>query len=82
LDKAVYDVDITLEQRFRLLSKVAQDRKQINQDLRLALDEIQEKGMGKGHPKVLDLLYPSGTTARGDLEGLAALRKQVPEVLE
>jgi len=36
--------------------------------------------MGKGHPLVLDLLFPEGTTARADLEGLVALRRQLPEL--
>ena len=37
--------------------------------------------MGKGHVLALDLLFPAGTTARADLEGLVALRKQVPELI-
>jgi hypothetical protein len=35
--------------------------------------------MGKGHPYLLDVLFPKGTTARDDLEGLFALRTQLPE---
>ena len=81
LDKALLDVDISLEQRVRLLQKVAKDGKKVSSDVRVAVEEIREKGMGKGHPLVLDLLFPTGTTVRSDLEGLFALRKQVPEVL-
>lgn len=82
LDKALFDLDITAEQRVRLLQRVAQKSKKVSSDLRVAVEEIQEKGMGKGHPLVLDLLFPTGTTVRSDLEGLLALRKQVPEVLD
>lgn len=81
LDKALLDVDKSLEQRVRLLQKVAKDQKKIASDVRVAIEEVREKGMGKGHPLVLDLLFPTGSTIRSDLEGLAALRKQVPEVL-
>ena len=81
LDKALLDVDISMEQRVRLLQKVAKDGKKVSSDVRVAVEEIREKGMGKGHPLVLDLLFPTGTTVRSDLEGLFALRKQVPEVL-
>ena len=49
--------------------------------MKLAAEEIREKGMGKGHVLAIDLLFPTGTTARSDLEGLLALRKQVPELL-
>ena len=82
LDKALLDVDKTPKQRARLLRKVAEDGEQIASDVRDAIDEVREKGMGKGHPLVLDLLFPTGSTIRGDLEGLAALRKQVPEALK
>ena len=82
LDKALLDVDVSPNQRVRLLQKVARDAKIIQRDVKAAVTEIQEKGMGKGHPLVLDLLFPTGTTARADLEGLAALRKQVPELAE
>ena len=71
LDKALLDVDKTPKQRARLLRKVAEDGEQIASDVRDAIDEVREKGMGKGHPLVLDLLFPTGSTIRGDLEGLA-----------
>ena len=38
--------------------------------------------MGKGHPEAIQKLWPTGTTARADIEGLFALRSQVPETLE
>jgi len=80
LDKALLDVDKNPQQRIRLLQKVAGDGKKIVSDVRVAAAEVQEKGIGKGHPILLDLLFPDGTTARSDLEGLVALRKQLPEL--
>ncbi|EOD40825.1 hypothetical protein EMIHUDRAFT_439471 [Emiliania huxleyi CCMP1516] len=80
LDKALLDVDKNPQQRIRLLQKVAGDGKKIVSDVRVAAAEVQEKGIGKGHPLLLDLLFPDGTTARSDLEGLVALRKQLPEL--
>lgn len=81
LDKALLDVDKSPKQRVRLLQNVAKDAKTVSSDLRIAVEEVREKGMGKGHPLVLDLLFPTGSTVRSDLEGLAALRKQVPELI-
>lgn len=49
-------------------------------DVRTAVTEIQQKGFGKGHPGAIELLFPTGTTARADIEGLAALRSQLPEL--
>mmetsp|Transcript_6267 Transcript_6267/g.20042 ORF Transcript_6267/g.20042 Transcript_6267/m.20042 type:complete len:410 (-) Transcript_6267:160-1389(-) len=80
LDKALLDVDKNPQQRIRLLQKVAGDGKKIVSDVRVAAAEVQEKGIGKGHPLLLDLLFPDGTTARSDLEGFVALRKQLPEL--
>ena len=45
-------------------------------DLRKSVQTIQEKGFGKGHPEVIETLWPKGTIAREDIEGLVALRKQ------
>jgi len=80
LDKAIFDIDKTPEQRVRLLQKVAQEGRRVQSDLRAAAAEVQEKGMGKGHPFLINLLFPEGTTARSDLEGVVALRKQLPEL--
>ena len=49
-------------------------------DLKEALDILREKGVGKGHPNVINLLWPEGTVARGDLEGLTAVRRQLPKL--
>ena len=80
LDKAVLSVDLGVGSRLRLLSKALQDPKLV-EDVTKSADILREKGFGKGHPEVINILYPSGTTARSDLEGLTALRKQVPEAL-
>lgn len=80
LDKALLDVDAGPQARIRLLQRALKDSA-LQEDVKLAAEEIREKGMGKGHVLALDLLFPTGTTARADLEGLMALRKQVPELL-
>ena len=81
LDKALLDVDAAPKARVRLLQRALKDRA-LQKDVKLAAEEIREKGMGKGHVLAIDLLFPTGTTARADLEGLLALRKQVPELLQ
>lgn len=80
LDKALLSVDLGPRERARLLRKAVADPK-ARDDLKSAIEVLREKGMGKGHPEAIELLWPRGTTARADLEGLTALRKQVPEVL-
>ena len=81
LDKALLDVDAAPKARVRLLQRALKDRA-LQKDVKLAAEEIREKGMGKGHVLAIDLLFPTGTTARSDLDGLLALRKQVPELLQ
>lgn len=83
LDKAVLGVDMKPEGRLKVLLQIpAKSGRQLAGDLQAAAEEIREKGFGKGHPAALDLLVPTGTTARSDLEGLLALRRQLPEALE
>jgi len=81
LDKSLLSVDLGVGSRLRLLNKAVKDPA-LQSDVRAAIDVIRERGFGKGHPEAIDLLWPTGTTARADLEGLTALRKQIPEVLE
>ena len=81
LDKALLDVDAAPKARIKLLQRALKDS-YLKGDVKLAAKEIREKGMGKGHVLAIDLLFPTGTTARADLEGLLALRKQVPELLQ
>ena len=81
LDKALLSVDIGPGPRVRLLQRALKD-KALQEDVKKAVDIIQTQGFGKGHPEAIDILWPTGTTARSDLEGLTALRKQVPEALK
>lgn len=81
LDKALLNIDVEPSERFSLLQEALSDPV-LSEDLRSAAGILQEKGFGKGHPEVIEKLWPKGTTARADLEGLSALRKQVPEVLQ
>lgn len=81
LDKALLDVDVGPGPRFRNFQRALKDPS-FPEDLRSAVEIIQQKGFGKGHPEVIEKLWPTGTTARADIEGLAALRKQAPEILE
>ena len=79
LDKAILSVDATVEGRIRNLQKVVKDPA-LRTDLKEALDILRDKGVGKGHPDVINLLWPEGTVARGDLEGLTAVRRQLPKL--
>jgi len=81
LDKATLGVDVDPKQRVRLFQRAVKDPA-LQKDVRRAITAIRTQGMGKGHPKVIELLWPTGTTARSDIESLFALRKQIPEVLE
>lgn len=80
LDKSLLDVDLGLGSRIRLFAKAVSDPALV-QDVRASVDVLSKSGFAKGHPEVIERLFPRGTTARADLEGLTALRKQLPEVL-
>lgn len=82
LDKALLDVDTKPAARIRNLQKVLQNSSSVVSDLSRAVTAIAEKGFKEGHVEAIDTLWPKGTVARRDLEGLQALRKQIPEVLE
>lgn len=82
LDKALLDVDAPPQARIKNLRKALQDPAAIAQDLGKAVGAVAEKGLRKGHPEALDALWPKGTTARADLEGIVALGKQLPEILQ
>ena len=81
LDKALLDVDVAPQARFRLLQRALKDP-QLKDDVASAVSAIQERGFGKGHPDAIEALWPAGTIARSDIEALAALRTQVPEALK
>ena len=79
LDRAFLQVDgVTPEGRFRSLQRAVQDP-ELRTDLTTAITLVRDKGFGKGHPAVIELLWPAGTQARRDLEAINALSKQLPE---
>jgi len=69
---------VTPEGRFRSLQRAVQDP-ELRADLTQAVTIVREQGFGKGHPAVIELLWPAGTQARRDLEAINALSKQLPE---
>ena len=71
LDKALLDVDVAPQARFRLLQRALKDP-QLKDDVASAVSAIQERGFGKGHPDAIEALWPAGTIARSDIEALAA----------
>jgi len=82
LDRAFLDVDVrTPEARIRSLQRAIQDPA-LYKDVSRAIDAVRTQGFGKGHPELIDILWPEGTIARRDLEGLQALTKQLPERFE
>jgi len=81
LDKAFLDIDATPESRLRNFQRAVQDPS-LRTDVTSAIDAIRTKGFGKGHPELINILWPEGTMARSDLEGLTALRTQLPEALK
>ena len=82
LDRVFLDIDMKPRTRSRTLFKVIERREEILTDVRTAVESIREKGFKDGHGEAIDLLFPKGTIVRSDLEGLQALRKQVPEAIE
>ncbi|CAE8695787.1 unnamed protein product [Polarella glacialis] len=82
LDKALLSVDATPRGRIKNLRKVLEDPATVLQDVGRAVGIIAEKGFQDGQAEAIDTLWPTGTIARADLEGLQALQKQFPEVLE
>lgn len=83
LDKALLDVDgaRTPQARSRLIQRALQDPK-LPKDISRGIDAVREEGMGKGHPELIDALWPEGTIAREDIEGIQALIKSLPERVE
>jgi len=83
LDKAFLDPsNLTNPQaRFRSFQRALQDP-DLSKDVSKAINVIRDKGFGKGHPELIETLWPKGTIARDDLEGILALRSQLPERLD
>jgi len=82
LDKALLSIDAPPSARIRNLRKILEDPSAVLKDLNRAANVLSTKGIKDGHPEAINVLFPRGTTARSDLEGLQALRKQVPEVVQ
>lgn len=82
LDTALLDVDATVEQRLSGLQAFISSPFEVVEALSTAAASVAEKGIGKGHPEALDAIFPKGTLARSDLDGLAALARQAPDLLE
>jgi len=81
LDRALVDVDgsRSAQGRVRSIQRALQDPK-FQKDVSKAVRVVRKKGFGKGHPQFIELLWPRGTVARSDIEGLQALvTKQLPE---
>lgn len=80
LDKALLDVDgaSNPSSRFRLIQRAVQDPT-FREDVTKGIDAIQKDGFGKGHPTLIEALWPKGTIARSDIEGIQALVKSLPE---
>jgi len=81
LDKALLDIDMKPQARLRNLQKALRDP-DLPVDVNTAIRAIRKDGFRKGHPDAINTLWPVGTTARSDLEGLSALTKQLPEALK
>ena len=80
LDKAVNDIDASPADRLAALQSVLQkDLPDVAKDLRSAVQAIADKGLVEGQDEVLETLFPVGTIARSDIDGLQALREQLPE---
>jgi hypothetical protein len=80
LDRALLSVDASPQERLKDLQDVASRGPDVLQDVSSAFSSLVGKGFKDGHGEFLDTLFPEGTTARSDLEGLRALSKQIPEV--
>lgn len=83
LDRALLDVDGARnpQARFRLIQRALKDPN-FQKDIASGIDAVREKGIGKGHPYLIDALWPKGTIAREDIEGIQALVKSLPERAE
>jgi len=82
LDKALLSVDAPPSARIRNLRRILEDPSAVLKDLNRVATVLSIRGIKDGHPEAINVLFPKGTTARSDLEGLQALRKQVPEVIQ
>lgn len=71
----------TAQTRIRLIQRAVQDPL-FAIDMSKGITAIQKKGFGKGHPTLIEALWPKGTIARSDIEGIQTLVKSIPERVE
>lgn len=76
LDRALLSVDAPLGDRLKDLREVAQHGPTVAKDVFAAVSSLSSGST----EEFIDTLYPKGTTARSDIEGLRALRTQVSEI--
>jgi len=81
LDSALLDVDTRPQSRFRLIQRALQDPN-LPIDVAAGIEAIREDGFGKGHPTFIENLWPKGTIARSDIEGIQSLIKTIPERMD
>lgn len=81
LDTALLDVDASLDDRLAGLRDALESPGEIAGALNEAVTALVDKGFAGGYASALDSLWPQGTLARADLDGLKALSQQAPEAL-
>jgi len=82
LDKAFLDVDAAPEERLAGIAEALANPGEVLEAFGKAGAAIASRGLREGHPEAIDALWPKGTLARADLEGIAAVARQAPEVIE
>mmetsp|Transcript_6376 Transcript_6376/g.13936 ORF Transcript_6376/g.13936 Transcript_6376/m.13936 type:complete len:443 (-) Transcript_6376:205-1533(-) len=82
LDTAILDIDATPAERLEGLREALTSPGDVAESVARAAQVLASKGFRKGHPEAIDAIFPQGTIARADIEGLAAVARQAPEVLE
>lgn len=80
IDRALLDVDGARnpQDRIRLLQRAFKDP-EFPQDVSRGVEAIRKDGFGKGHPTFIEAVWPKGTIARSDIEGIRTLVKTIPE---
>mmetsp|Transcript_22673 Transcript_22673/g.34265 ORF Transcript_22673/g.34265 Transcript_22673/m.34265 type:complete len:412 (-) Transcript_22673:263-1498(-) len=83
LDQALLDIDggLSPKERFELIQEAIQDPN-FRDDITSGVEAIRKDGFGKGHPTLIEKLWPKGTIGRRDIEGIQTLVKTLPERAE
>lgn len=81
LDTAFLDVDASLEERLQGLRQIWSSAGEVSSAVQEAARAVADKGLGEAQPEALDALFPTGTLARSDVEGVLAFARQAPELL-